>query len=304
MNPKYLVCLLTLFLNSCSYAKYTYAPYSKIDPQIHSLYVTHTKSMDYDRMYNVFKKELDQNIFAQESTPKGILEITQVKYPQVQSRGIGYIILGCLTGFVPSLIGVPMCMEEYSPEYDFIIYDIYGNIIANYTITSSKKYPIFLYNLLTYHKYRIEVLKDIMNQLRNKLKSDAHIINYKLEFAEISATESDLQNFNKLIVEYRKGNNSVNRNLLNPTMSGNIDYNNHQIVDNQVTNYGRSKEQITEHIKKLEKIKADCERYLKEENSKEGSSYSPTRAFMWEKQIMDANKQLEQLRAELLRTQH
>ena len=304
MNPKYLFCLLTLFLNSCSYAKYTYAPYSKIDPQIHSLYVTHTKnaSMDYDRRYDVFNKELDQNIFAQESTPKGILEITQVKYPQEQFSGIGYLILGALTGFAPSLIGVPMMTEEYSPEYDFIIYDIYGNIIANYTITSSKKFPLFIYGFG--HKYRIEVLKDIMSQLRNKLKSDAHIINYKLELAEISATESDLQYFNKLIIEYRKGNNSVNRNQLNPTMSGNIDYNNHQIVDNQVTNYGRSKEQITEHIKKLEKIKADCERYLKEENSKEGSSYSPTRAFMWEKQSMDANKQLEQLRAELLRTQH
>lgn len=309
---KSLMFLIAILISSCgSYKKYTHPSNNPLTTKLHSLKIVHTQhaSIDFDLYYNVFDKELTQNVIEVDpNNPVGILEITQTNYNKQIIGGWGYIILNSLSSCTLTLLGLPLCTEKYCPEYDFVIYDIKGNIVANYTFSSSVKRNVGLYR--NYNKQMVGVHKNIINQFKESLQVDATAINDKLIYAMQIATDSDIQNFKKKIIELRKNNNNAsninssnNINNINNTFTQyNLDqqqniYN--PVQNQQKIHYGRSREQIMADIRKHELLKRDFEGYLENENSKTGSNYSPTRANTWNMKIIEVNKKLQQLNNEL-----
>lgn len=295
---------MAVLISSCaSYKKYTYPSNDPLTTKLHSLNIIHTHKdwrKDNDLFYKVFENELIHNIIETDSSPIGILEITQTNNNLEKIGGWGYMILGSLSCMTLPLLGVPIGTLTYSPEYDFVIYDIKGDIVANYTFSDTEKMTIGLYR--NGNKKRINTHRNIINQFKKLLQRDVVVINHKLESAIQTATEKDIQDFKKKIIQlrkenahYRTENSSYNQDFHTTT---NFTQNQQQIQQ------GRSSQQIMADIKKHEGYKKDYERYLNEENMKSGSSYSPMRANMWNRRIIEVNNKLEELQNELRKATH
>lgn len=288
--------IVSIILNSCtSYKKeIAYVHNSPISPKIHKLQPTTVDS------HGIFEKELYKNILdASSELIYGTIEMNLVKDNSGNGE-IGWFILNMFTCCIPSFLGCPMWENIVSLEYDFIIYDIKGNVVANYTINGCKKQREGLYygNSVT---LVVRTIKEIVYELNKKLHIDAEKINHKLETAILTATENDFQRILKQQIELRKNGKNTHEYINTYNQSNSFQQNaNNQLLNQQPQIYqGRSRQQIMADINKWEGYKKDYERYLNEENAKSGSSYSPMRANMWNMKIVEVNNKLQELRNEL-----
>ncbi|MBR2416656.1 MAG: hypothetical protein IKB11_07885 [Bacteroidaceae bacterium] len=302
MNRLFSITLIAIIiLSSCSSYKkeIAYVHNSPIYPKIHKLQPTTVDA------HGIFEKELYKNILDTSSELiYGTIEMNLVK-DNSGTGGIGWLILNIFTACIPYYLGCPMWEETSSLEYDFIIYDIKGNVVANYTINGYKKQRVGLYygDPIT---LQVRTIKEIVYELNNKLHLDAEKINHKLETAILTATEEDFQRILKQIIELRKNNINTREhsNTYNQINSFQQNANNQLLNQQQQINQGRSRQQIMVDINKWEGYKKDYERYLSEENKKSGSNYSPMRANMWNMKIAEVNKKLQELQNELRKATH
>lgn len=295
----FIVICVSFLICSCSSYKYTPSSYSQISPKLHNLHIVHTKNAynDLDVYYNAFSKHIKQNFMNTSSKSYGTIEITQTNYRQQKIKGWGYLIFNCLSGTTLSLIGLPLCIEEYSPEYHFIIYDFNNEVIARYNYSSHVRFTVGLY--YNGSKHRISALNDIMNSFRKDLIKDANYINSKLEIA----LNTEKQNNSNTKKRPSNDSNSTSNNFKNNNTNNYNSYPNSYQSKQQSLNYSRTKKQIQMDIDKMEKLKKDYEKYLQNEkaklNSKYGSNYSAVNAFHWEKSILEIEKKIELLKNEL-----
>ncbi len=318
MRRLFLSIMTCLFICSCTSYRPSYSDpiASEINPKLHRLYIIH--SDETVEKYNVLEKELEKNIF-ENSTNNfyGSIEMRLIKDDSKHNYAwlLSYVCIPLLP---------PIYSYTYAPEYDIIIYDIYDNIVANYTISSCKK----RYRGLFYgdpDKLRIDVLKDIMSQLRLFLQRDAVKINEALKYAKDSSNEFEYQSFLKSKTnirhnrkqkldkdkEYRRERINQQIYSMGNAMQGfgnQLKIQNESLNNNRLYKSNRSRQQIMADIKKHEGYKKDYERYLNEENAKlnekYGSRYSPTRANMWNIKINEVTKKLQELQNELRNATH